>query len=177
MKPLTGMTILLAVLAAACNTPTAPDGQPPDRFGAITAVIDGRQWISSYFPDSVIAFYDPATRELQVVAQEVRPGGWPTFRLQIRTGAAPGDFGVGAYGDSISGAWLVPQTAERPHSHEGVKGYLSTGTPGDSLVIEELDLPQRVLRGRFRFRARLLHSSSEVMLVGRFAGRFLTPGP
>ena len=36
-----------------------PGAVPPERLGAVTAVIDGRRWVSSYFPDSTVAFYEP----------------------------------------------------------------------------------------------------------------------
>ncbi len=162
-------------LAAGCDATTAPESQPPERFGALTALIDGHAWVSSYFPDSTVAFYDPASGELQVFGQEVRPDGWPSLRVRINRGAAPGAFRLGTFADPAFGEWYEPPSTDRARGDQGPRGFLSIGAPGDSLVIEELDPTTRQLRGHFSFSARLLRATDEVHIVARFAGRFLVP--
>ena len=170
-----GRAVLIAVLAGACDSPAGPDPIPAERFGAVTAVIGGRQWGSSYFPDSTIAFFSPATGELQITGQQVTAEIWPTLRLRAESSGGPAAYPIVRYGGLASGEWYEPESGERPRGDAGMRGYLSTGAVGDSLVIEELDMTTRVIRGRFSFTARLLRSDREVRLTGRFAGRVLLP--
>ena len=159
-------------LVPACESPVAPDSQPPERFGALTALINGRAWVSSYFPDSAIAFYGRSSGFLQLTGQEVRSGSWPTLQFFVRQGATAASYHIGDPSGEVHGEWFTERRENRPRALGGnLQAYFSTGATPDSLVIEELDLAGRRIRGRFGFAARELYGWQRVSIVGRFAGR------
>lgn len=165
--------VLAAVLVAGCYESTEPNRGPPERFGAVTAVIDGRQWVSSYFQDSTVAFYEPATGRLQITGQKLVGEIPPTLHIFVDASGGPGTYVFGAMGKPALGQWFELGPAARPHDRGVLLGYQSVGAVGDFVVIEELDLTTRVVRGQFRFVARLIRSEKEVRVTGRFAGRVL----
>lgn len=166
--------VLVGVLLglAACDAPTGPDPEPGERFGTVTAVVDGRTWTSSVFPDSIVAFFDTLSTQLQITGQEVRAGIWPTLHFFLRSGAAVGAHHLGSFASVAHAEWLRAAPAARPHEPtEQLQGYISAGYPEDSLVITEFSLATRRIRGRFFFTGAEPHGPGLVAVQGHFAGR------
>jgi hypothetical protein len=150
----------LIPLCLACADPTGPVSAPTYQFGRVTASIDGRAWHSSYFPDSLVAFYDTTTGRLEIIGQEVRSGSWPTLLLVLPSEAVPGAYHLTSDALGRLGTWT-------PGLHES---YVSAGAPNDSLWVEELDLVARTVRGAFQFVGAPFFTQTSVYIVGRFAG-------
>ena len=163
---------LAAALLLACGEPVGPSVQPPERFGSVTALIDGRPWISSYALDSLVAAYDTISGQLQVLGYEFRAGFDPHIDLFVRTDAGVGAYHLGDFFAPAFGQWTTGLASGRPRaSVERLRLFVSTGSSVDSLVIEELNLVSRRIRGRFNFAARVPHETTLVQLSGRFAGK------
>jgi len=152
------LAVITAVATLACSDGLAPE--PAYVFGRVTARIDQAVWESSYFPDSVVAFYDPTGGHLQVTGQQVGPGQWPTLHLIIASGAAVGGFPLTGDLQQNNGQWLPG----------GLVAYVSSGAAADSVWIEQLDPTARVVQGHFRFTGRNPNGTQTVQLEGRFLG-------
>jgi hypothetical protein len=57
-----------------------------------------------------------------------------------------------------------------------MRGFLSVAAEADSLFIDEVDLSQRLIRGRFSFVAQEIGGMSRIAIRGRFAGRLFIDG-
>ena len=166
MKRLTWFaTCLVATLG--CDNATGPKPQLTYEFGRVTALIDERLWWSSYFPDSLVGFYDTLTARLQIIGQEVRPHGiWPTLLLVIPQGATQATYALADSSSGRIGIWTA-----------GIReAYTSAGASGDSLWIEQLDVPGHQVRGSFRFLARPLYNQKAALVIGRFEGTLRLTG-
>lgn len=172
-----GVTYLLSGLLSAtlaCVSPVAPHHEPLERFGSVTALIGGRAWTSSFFPDSVVAFYEIGSGHLQITGQEVRPPSWPTMHFFVRRSAVAAPYHLGDAPSEVHAEWITPPRQTRPRgAPDGLEGFISMGGAQDSLIIEELDLGARRIRARFHFVARELHGPRLLSFTGRVAGRIL----
>jgi hypothetical protein len=165
-----GLSLLLTALSAtACGDSVAPE--PFYDFGRVTATFNpGALWLSSYFPDSVVAFYEPVSGRLQIQGQEVRSiGSWPTLQIFVGCRAQVGGY---ALSSSIRmtdnyGAWFSGRVDEEA-------SYLSVGVDSDSVWLEQFDPAARLIQGRFHFRARQLRGTDSVEIEGRFRGHVTT---
>ena len=156
---------LCALLA--CDGATAPRPTLDYEFGRVTALIDEHPWRSSYFPDSLVAFYDTTTGRLQIIGQEVRPQGvWPTLLLVLPSGATEGSFSLTMASSGQIGIW-TPAIRE---------SYTSAGVPGDSLWVEYLDVAAHRVRGSFQFLGAPVFTQTSVYVVGRFDGTLQLTG-
>jgi hypothetical protein len=129
----------------------------------VTARIDSRTWRSSYFPDSLVAFYDSTTGWLQIIGQEVGPGIWSTLLAVVPSGASIGSYHLTGNPTGRIALWTAGQ----------YRSYISSGLPGDSLRIEELDIAGRTVRGSVRFVGAPLfpdRSQFSVIVEARFVG-------
>lgn len=164
-RPTRATLCCLAIVA--CDGATGPAPGLSYEFGRVSALIDERPWQSSYSPDSLVGFYDTVTARLQIIGQEVRPQGiWPTMLVVI-----PGNAAEAAYHltDSASGRIAIWTAAAK-------EAYTSAGATGDSVWIERLDIPGRVVQGSFRFLARPLYNQKASLINGRFAGTLQLTG-
>jgi hypothetical protein len=154
---------------------------PEPAFGRIAGIIAEERWTSVLRSDSLVASYEPGTGFVRIVGTRPdRRGREATLALTIRT-ANP----VGAF--PFANIWRGPYGREERYAlgavadywhpvGEGAEYYFlntfnSIGEPGDSLVIEELDLVARTIRGRFRFHARSAGGKYEFIGRGSFQGR------
>ncbi|MGH2376754.1 MAG: hypothetical protein ACREOC_16305 [Gemmatimonadales bacterium] len=155
----------LAVSAIACGESVAPE--PEYDFGRVTARFGSATlWESSYFPDSVVAAYDPGTGHLQIQGQQVRAAGqWPTLQVLVGRQAQVGGFALTA-----STALQANYAAWFPWTGGSDMFFLSEGIGSDSVWLEEFDPDVRVIQGRFHFRAREANGSAAVDVEGRFRG-------
>lgn len=171
----TAWKVLALLLLVGCEPGrlTGPEMEPEERFGAVTALIDGRAWVSSFFPDSGVAFYSPRIGgRLQITGQEVRSGVWPTLHLVAQVPPEPGRYAIGSYPGSVVGEWYTSGESLRPRAAEPtLAAYLSNGAAADSLVVEEWDTAAGVIRGHFQFTATQLRGHRTITIRGRFAGR------
>ena len=154
-------------LLLACDSATGPRPTLDYETGRVTALIDAHPWRSSYFPDSLVAFYDTTTGRLQVIGQEVRPqGAWPTLIVVLPSGAREGSFGLTMTSAGQVAVWTPGIGA----------AYISAGVPGDSVWVERLDLAARRVRGSFQFLGAPLSTQTSVYVVGRFEGTLQLTG-
>lgn len=173
----------LCIALSACDL-TGPHDLPPDQFGAVTALVRGKPWISDPSPDSVIATYDSVTKRLTIGASNADQLGY--YRglaldvcdvLEVRQYAfAPtpnGPYGYAAFVLGVVGQWWEPagNISKPPGESYALNSLLSHGETGDMFAIEELDFPRRRIRGSFRFRAYTLSGSFVKDIHGRFYGR------
>ena len=161
-------TLLLCLCALlACDGATTVDPTLGHEFGRVTALIDEHLWRSSYFPDSLVGFYDTTTGRLQVIGQEVRPQGvWPTLLLVLPSGATEGSYSLTMASSGQIGIWTP--------AYRG--SYTSAGVPGDSLWVEYLDVAARRVRGSFQFLGAPVFTQTSVYVVGRFDGTLQLTG-
>jgi len=177
------------LIVGACDL-TGPTALPPPRFGRITAVLFNERWTSVPRPDSVVAYYDPATGRLLVSG--TRPdarGRDAILALEVCGPPAPGAY-------RFANTWNGPYGPDRlalgasadywhPTDLPGVDPPLytwvtfgSVGNPGDSLVVEDLRLDAGRISGRFRFEARSRGGTYTLVAHGTFWGRVVArPGP
>ena len=168
MRRLTAATIATVTVLVGCRPPTAPTELPDAPFGAVAALIDGRSWVSTVRPDSVVAFYTADRRFLQVTGLQVRGDFWPALFLQLTFGPGSVAPGAGAVPDSVTGLWF-------DFGERGLRGAFQTvGRSIDSLELEELDHVAGRIRGAFLFTAPEIDGSRQVHVRGRFAGRLLS---
>jgi len=152
----TALICLIGTLA--CSNDLAPE--PAYVFGRVEARIGQAVWESSYFPDSVVAFYDPAAGHLQITGQLVGPGQWPTLHVIIQSGATVGAFALTSDLQANNAQWLPG----------GSVFYISSGAANDSVWLEELNAQTRVIQGHFRFTGRNPNGPQTVPVEGRFLG-------
>ena len=162
----THVSLLLAALSAtACSDSVAPE--PFYDFGRVTASLNpGGLWLSSYFPDSVVAFYEPVNGRLQIQGQEVRSASpWPTLQIFVGCRAQVGGYALSSSIRLIDnyGAWFSGRLGEDAN-------YSSAGVASDSVWLEEFDPATRIIQGRFHFRGRRVRGADSVEVEGRFRG-------
>jgi len=156
---------VLVILA--CDTATAPKATLQYKFGRVTALLDERPWQSSYFPDSLVGFYDTTTARLQIIGQEIRKTGlWPTLLIVIPAGATATAYPLTPDPSGRIAIWT-------PALHES---YISAGSSVDSLWVEQLNLEARTVRGSFKFLGAPLYTQTSVYVVGRFEGTLRLTG-
>ncbi len=189
MKTAIGLVSTLSALGA-CES-TSPDPLPSDRFGRITALVRGDFWISDFRSDSVVATYDPVTGRLKIVGIQsdylgpssslsMEVCGSPAARTYAFANTWNGPYGpdrlaLGAAADWSQRAEILGMTELGVMST--AISFGSTGEPGDSLYVEQLDLGQLLTRGSFRFHARSAGGTYAMSIRGRFSGRIaLGPG-
>lgn len=160
------LVVISVAATIACNDSVAPE--PAYVFGRVTARIDQAAWESSYFPDSVVAFYEPSGGHLQVTGQQVGPGQWPTLHIIIASGATVGAFPLTSDLQLNNAQWFPG----------GPVSYVSSGAAMDSVWLEELDPTTEVVQGHFRFTGRNPNGAQTAKLEGRFLGHMiLVAGP
>jgi hypothetical protein len=171
------LAAVFLLAAASCDAPTAPpfEGDPAsqDRFGSLSVQIGGVR-VARFTPaDSVVGHFDPQTQQLIIVGQRTSAGSGPDGILTVRFCGVPqvGAFAFASSLRGIEGSWLGPGPAPRPRTTTQYTHFLSSGQPGDSLILEEADLLGDRLRGRFHFRGLSAGSRDTVTFRGQFAGR------
>lgn len=139
---------VLLTASLACGSPLAPDSEPTERFGSVTALIGGHAWTP-----------------------------WPTLQFIIPQNAAALPYHLGDLLSGLHGEWfnLRRQTRARELGN-GLGAFVSTGGLQDSLIIEQLDLSARTINARFHFTAQEVYGHRVLSFVGRVSGRIILIG-
>jgi hypothetical protein len=176
-----GLLVASVVSACGVSDPSAPSD--PD-YGTISALIRGEPWVSVITTDSIVAWYNKDTGHFSIIGSRTEASGDATT-LSI-TRCAPlttgpfdfarvdnGPYGYAALARGAIATWSEPMRFASPQV-EGpyvFRHLSSTGTPGDGVDIEYLDLDDMVIRGSFRFHAVSPLGYVQLLITGRFFGR------
>lgn len=169
--------LMATAFLAACDSPTQPSSPPAELFGKVSVTVDGRLWTSSFLRDSTIGIYDQALGRLQITGQEAPSGPWRSLSIRLLAALAPGAYAIGSSDAVAHAQWFQRDPSRaRSASRSSLRGFFSVATETDSLFIDEVDLAQRIIRGRFSFVAQEFRGTTRVTVHGRFAGRLIIHG-
>lgn len=175
--------LLLVATLGACGL-SEPSAPPDPDYGTITAQVRGEPWVSVITTDSIVAWYNEESGHFTIAGSRTEATGDATSLAITRCGPltlgrfefAPVDNGPYGYAALALGAiatWSEPMRyaspqVEGPHLFRQLS---STGSPGDGVDIEYLDLDDMVIRGSFRFHAVSPMGYVQLVISGRFSGR------
>lgn len=175
--------LVLAGVLSAC-TLADPSAEPDPDYGTISARVRGEPWVSVITTDSIVAWYNEETGHFTVTGSRVAPNGDAT-RLRIThceplalgryafTRVDNGPYGYAALALGAIASWSEPMRFASPQAvgASGFRELSSTGSAGDALVIEHLNLEEMVVRGSFRFHAVSPMGFVQLLISGQFSGR------
>ncbi|MFN2316455.1 MAG: hypothetical protein ABR551_01330 [Gemmatimonadales bacterium] len=178
------LSLLVAGLLTACGL-SEPSALPDPDYGTISAQVRGEPWVSAVTTDSIVAWYNEATGHLTIRGSHTEASGDATSLAMVRCGPlAPGRFAFakvdnGPYGYAALAlgaiaTWSEPMRFASPHSDNPPHSFrelTSTGSAGDGVDIEYLDLDDMVIRGSFRFHAVSPMGYVQLVIHGKFSGR------
>ena len=188
MRTVRSLVVVHAAFLTACEL-TGPTTSPAPQFGRITAVVFDERWISTLRPDSVVAYYDSETGRLQVFG--LRPdsrGRDASLSLEVCGPPIPRAYPFasvwnGPYGPerlalgAAADFWLPVDLPGGGNEFFTAVGFGSTGDPGDSLIVKEIDLKKGTIRGSFTFGAKSAGGTYAFRAAGSFWGRVVAhPG-
>jgi hypothetical protein len=150
---------------------TGPSPEPPAEFGTVRVLVDGKTWVRFASPGAFVGFYDPRIAQLEVRGVYYGPLPDPGYGLNIRLCAVPEprSYRFADHTLAMRATWGAPG-ALRPRQRHGYLDFFSANTTADTLVLEEFDLANARIRGRFTIHA-VSTSGRITSLLGRFDGR------
>lgn len=175
--------LVLAGVLSACSLGD-PSAEPDPDYGTISAQVRGEPWVSVITTDSIVAWYNKESGHFTIAGSRNEAPGDATALAIIRCGPlTPGPFefarvdngpyGYAALALGAIATWSEPMRYASPQVEDLhlFRQLSSTGTPGDGVDIEYLDLEDMVIRGSFRFHAVSPMGFVQLLITGRFSGR------
>lgn len=158
------------LLLASCGSATEPEQQPAPRFGAITAVVDGKRWASTHPLDAVIAAYDPQGGQLTIRATRILGAGLQDMSLSLCPVPGQAGYSFGSEMPRAFGHFVSSGQDRNGGTVAHASGlYSSLGAIGDTLVLTTLDLSGGLIEGFFRMT--VAHAETQAIRIeGRFSG-------
>lgn len=184
MSKCPGLGLLLAGALTACGL-SEPSAPPDPDYGTISAQVRGQPWVSTITTDSIVAWYNEATGHFTITGSRTDATGDATRLSITRCGPLAlgrfafakvdnGPYGYAALALGAIATWSEPMRFASPQADAPphiFRELSSTGTAGDGVELEYLDLDDMVIRGRFRFHAVSPMGYVQLVITGRFSGR------
>jgi hypothetical protein len=168
--------LIAALTIPACASHS--DKEAPFEFGKLRAKVNGSQFAGHFARDSVIAIWDSSVRQMQIEGDQ-RHGHPPDLvRVTMRCVGLPkpGNYAIGNPFSPVSAEAFVPPTRwQRIWPYRGIsyRAFLSDSMPPGSLVLDEVDSANRIIKGHFKVSLRTVNRTpAETLNVrGTFFGR------
>jgi hypothetical protein len=175
--------LVLAGVLSGCNL-ADPSAEPDPDYGTISARVRGEPWVSVITTDSIVAWYNAESGHFTIAGSRIGETGDATTLAITRCGPLTsgrfefarvdnGPYGYAALALGAIATWSEPMRYASPQvdGPHVPRQLSSTGTPGDGVDIEYLDLDDMVIRGSFRFHAVSPMGFVQLRITGRFSGR------
>jgi hypothetical protein len=168
--------LIAALTIPACVSHS--DKEAPFEFGKLRAKVNGSQFAGLFARDSVIAVWDTSVRQMQIEGDQ-RHGHPPDLvRVTMRCVGLPkpGNYAIRTPFSPVSAEAFVPPTRwQRIWPYRGIeyRAFLSDSMPPGSLVLDEVDSANRIIKGHFSVSLRSVNRTpAETLNVrGTFFGR------